>query len=408
MAGHIAVRVEDVSKRFRIYHQRNQTLKQTLLTGRRSRYEELWALKDVNLEVERGTTFGIIGENGSGKSTLLKTMAGILKPDRGQVVVEGRLAALLELGAGFHPEYSGRENIYLNGALLGLTRRMVDSVFDQIVEFSELERFIDNAVKTYSSGMYARLGFAISVFVDPDVLIVDEILAVGDESFQRRCYQRIDDMKAAGKTLILVSHALDTIVEHCRDCAWLEEGQVRALGPAREVVPQYLDAVREREEKSMATSVARLHQEVPSGRLGVGVTEVRFIGPDGAGHQFRSGKDFEVQVEYHSPSKMLRGARFSVEFVRGDGVLAFSTSSNGDAQTELPGSGVVRLKVPSLPLMDGLYRLGVTISDAATDEPYTVLANAFPFRVLKEDFETAGAERGVAHLEHSWLMPVQS
>jgi ABC-2 type transport system ATP-binding protein len=405
MAGNVAVRLEQVSKRFRVYHQRNQTLKQTLLTGRRSRYEELWALKDVNLEIERGTTFGIIGENGSGKSTLLKTMAGILKPDRGRVDVDGRLAALLELGAGFHPEYSGRENIYLNGALLGLTRRMVDSVFDQIVQFSELERFIDNAVKTYSSGMYARLGFAISVFVDPDVLIVDEILAVGDESFQRRCYQRIDDMKAAGKTLILVSHALDTIVEHCRDCAWLEEGQVRALGPVRDVVPQYLAAVREREEKSMATAAARLHQEVPSGRLGVGVTEVRFIGPDGPGHQFQSGQDFEVQVEYHSPSKTLRGARFSVEFVRGDGVLAFSTTSNGDARSLLPGSGVVRLLVPSLPLMDGLYRLGVTISDVATDEPYTVLANAFPFRIMKQDFETAGPERGIAHLEHRWLLP---
>lgn len=376
-----------------------------MLSGRRARYEELWALRDVSLEVEQGTTFGIIGENGSGKSTLLKVIAGILKPHQGAVHVEGRLAALLELGAGFHPEYSGRENIYLNGALLGLTRRMVDGVFEQIVEFSELARFIDNPVKTYSSGMYARLGFAISVFVDPDVLIVDEILAVGDASFQRRCYQRIDDMKTQGKTLILVSHALDTIVEHCRDCAWLEEGQVRALGPVREVVPQYMDAVREREEKSMATSAARLHQEVPSGRLGVGVTEVKFIGPDGPSHQFQSGKDFEVQVKYHSPSETLRGARFSIDFVRGDGVLAFSTSSNGSEDSVLPGSGVVRLQVPSLPLMDGLYRLGVTISDVATEEPYTVLANAFPFRVLKEDFEAAGSERGVAHLEHIWLLP---
>jgi hypothetical protein len=176
----------------------------------------------------------------------------------------------------------------------------------------------------------------------------------------------------------------------------------------REVVPQYLAAVREREEKSMATSVARLHQDVPSGRLGVGVTEVRLIGPDGPSHQFTSGRDFEVQVVYHSPSEVLRGARFSVEFVRGDGVLAFSTSSNGDAKSELPGSGVVRLKVPDLPLMEGLFRLSVTISDAATDEPYTVLANAFPFRVLKEGLEAPGSERGVAHLEHSWLLPVQS
>lgn len=408
MANQIAVHIGEISKRFRIYHQRNQTLKQTMLSGRRARYEELWALRDVSLEVEQGTTFGIIGENGSGKSTLLKIMAGILKPDKGKVRVEGRLAALLELGAGFHPEYSGRENIYLNGALLGLTRRMVDTVFDHIVEFSELGRFIDNPVKTYSSGMYARLGFAISVFVDPDVLVVDEILAVGDASFQRRCYQRIDEMKAQGKTLILVSHALDTIRDHCRDCAWLELGQLRGLGPSVEVIPQYLASVRERETTAMATSAGELHQQIPSGRAGVGVTAVTLVGPDGPGHMFKPGEDLEIRIEYHSPWEMLRGARFAVDFVRADGVLAFSTSTGSADDTLMPGIGVVRLSLPKLPLVDGLFRLGITITDSETEEPYTVLANAFPFRVLGDESSTGSLERGIVHLEHRWQLPAGS
>ena len=403
MSPDIAVHAEHVSKLFRIYHQRNQTLKQTVLSGRRQRSEELWALRDVSLEVGKGTTFGIIGENGSGKSTLLKMMAGILKPDSGRVDVEGRLAALLELGAGFHPEYTGRENIYLNGALLGLTRRMVDEVFDQIVDFSELGRFIDNAVKTYSSGMYARLGFAISVFVDPDILVIDEILAVGDEAFQRRCYQRIDDMKAAGKTLIMVSHALNTISEHCRDCAWLEDGVLSAVGPVADVVPQYQEAVRAKERVSISRSIAEVHKRVPTGRAGVGVTEVRFIGPKGAGHEFTSGENMEIQVEYHSPWEALRGARFDVDFVRSDGLLAFSTSSKASRRSVLPGRGTVRLTVPNLPLNEGLYRLGVTIHDVAIDEPYTVLPAAFPFRVLASD-STAGA-RGVVRLDHRWHLP---
>jgi ABC-type polysaccharide/polyol phosphate transport system ATPase subunit len=400
MPNEIAVRVEGVSKRFRIYHQRNQTLKQTVLTGRRARYEELWALREVSFEIPRGTTFGIIGENGSGKSTLLKTIAGILKPDSGSIIVNGRLAALLELGAGFHPEYTGRENIYLNGALLGLPRKVIDRVFDEIVAFSELERFIDNPVKTYSSGMHARLGFAISVFVDPDILVLDEILAVGDMAFQRRCYDRLDEMKTQGKTMILVSHNLDAVRDHCRDCVWLDHGKIGAMGPVGEVIPTYVEAVRERELESMSRTVADVHREIPSGRGGVGITSVKFVGPGGEGHQFRTGEDFEVQIEYHSPGERLKGARLIAEFVREDGVVVFSTSSETGTEG-IPGLGTARLGLPSLPLLEGLYRLGVTIEDAESQEPYTIIANAFPFRV--EPNGPAG--RGMVRLDHRWVLP---
>jgi ABC-2 type transport system ATP-binding protein len=393
-----AVRVNSLSKRFRIYHQRNQTLKQTVLSGRRGLYEEFWAVKDVSLEIPHGTTFGIVGQNGSGKSTLLKCIAGILRPDKGAVHVDGRLAALLELGAGFHPEYTGRENIYLNGALLGLSRQDVDAVLDPIVDFSGLSRFIDNAVKTYSSGMYARLGFSIAVHLYPDILVVDEILAVGDASFQRRCYQRIDEMKASGKTLIMVSHALDAIRDHCVECAWIDEGNLRAIGPVGDVLRQYLVTVREREAAEMEQTVAEIHRAAPSGRAGVGISQVTFSGPNGSAREFETGDPLEVAVAYHSPWNELRGARFELGVLREDGVLAFTTTFDA-TYTKLPGNAEVVLRLPQLELMAGLYRVSVTIDDGETGEPYTILANAFPFRVAGEDSDR---QRGLVRFRHSW------
>jgi ABC-type polysaccharide/polyol phosphate transport system ATPase subunit len=398
----VAVRVQDVSKRFRIYHRRNLTLKQALLQRRRGVFEEFLALQDVSFEIEHGGSLGIIGENGSGKSTLLKCIAGILEPDAGSIETRGRVAALLELGAGFHPEYTGRENVYLNGALLGIPRRYIDSVINEIVEFSELERFIDNPVRTYSSGMYARLGFSIAVHLDPDILVIDEILAVGDEAFQRRCYDRIARMRAEGRTLVMVSHALEPIQEFCTDCIWLDHGRIRERGTAPAVIARYLAEVSARESALMANEVERVHQLVPSGRGGVGVTRVRFEGADGPTHVFETGEPFAMVIEYHAPST-LEGARFSVGFQREDGVMAFSTTTDdaGATNSSLPPVGEVRLCIPSLPLLEGLFRASVTISDARTGEPYTILEGAFPFRVRSHRHR----ERGVSLLGHRWELP---
>ena len=197
-----AIVVDGLSKRFRLYHDRNQTLKAAVMRGRRARYEEFWALRDVSLEIAEGATYGFIGTNGSGKSTLLKCLARILVPDEGTVRTRGKVSALLELGAGFHPELSGRENVYLNGSILGLSKRELDHRFDDIVAFAGLERFIDTPVKNYSSGMYVRLGFSVAINVDPDILLVDEVLAVGDEQFQRRCNERFADLRAQGTTIV--------------------------------------------------------------------------------------------------------------------------------------------------------------------------------------------------------------
>ncbi len=243
MNEEIAVTAENVSKKFRIYHERNQSIKQMVLRRRRGVYEEFWALKDVSLEIPAATSYGLIGENGSGKSTLLKCMAKILVPDEGSVAVNGSISALLELGAGFHPELSGRENVFLNGAILGISSKELTRKFDEIVAFSGIERFIDTPVKNYSSGMYVRLGFSIAINVSPDVLLVDEVLAVGDAEFQMRCADKFAELKSSGCTIVVVSHSMEMVESLCDSAAWLEHGSLKMTGPAGQVIRGYLDHV---------------------------------------------------------------------------------------------------------------------------------------------------------------------
>jgi len=235
----IAVVVDQVSKRFRMYRERNQTLKAALLRGRVSDHDDFWALRDVSFDVPRGETFGLVGRNGSGKSTLLKTLARIYVPDEGRVVMNGRTSSMLEVGSGFHPELSGRENIYLNGSILGLKRKQIAARFDDIVDFSGVEAFIDQPVKNYSSGMYVRLGFAVAVHTEPDILIVDEVLAVGDGAFREKSRRKFLEFTGEGRTVILVTHSLPQIRSMCQQAAWLENGRLRALGDPTTVTEEY-------------------------------------------------------------------------------------------------------------------------------------------------------------------------
>ncbi|OUV15682.1 MAG: hypothetical protein CBC58_05350 [Cellulomonadaceae bacterium TMED98] len=235
----MAVVVDDVSKKFRLYHERNQTLKSAVMRGRTSRHDEFWALKNVSFDVEAGQTYGIIGSNGSGKSTLLKCLAKIYWPTSGSIHYNGKMASLLEVGSGFHLELSGRENIYLNGSILGMSRKEIDSKIDSIIEFSGVERFIDQPVKNYSSGMYVRLGFSVAIHVEPDILVVDEVLSVGDEEFQHKSFDKFLDLKRNGKTIILVSHALDVVADICDRVSWIEKGVLQTSGPGSEVVAAY-------------------------------------------------------------------------------------------------------------------------------------------------------------------------
>ena len=267
-----AITLDGVSKLYRRYgrQRRFATLKSALLTGSLVRHlhpdESFRALDDVSLTVEAGTTCGIIGRNGSGKSTLLKLVAGITRPTRGQVAVRGRVSALIELGAGFHPEISGRENVFINGVMLGMSRREIDRRFDEIVDFAELDDFIDAPVKTYSSGMYMRLGFAVAVHVDPEVLLVDEVLAVGDESFSLKCLDKFAEFKRRGKTILLVTHSLPLVERFCDAAVWLDAGRKRMVGDPRRVVQSYLSDVEQAEAVHLAAGDAKAQQRMSARR----------------------------------------------------------------------------------------------------------------------------------------------
>jgi lipopolysaccharide transport system ATP-binding protein len=288
-----AIVVDGVSKSFRLYKDKPTSLKQRITSMRGAVYDEFWALRDVSFEVPKSSCFGLIGHNGSGKSTLLRLMAGIHRPTKGKIDAKGRISALLELGAGFHPDLSGRENVYLNGAILGLTRKEVASKIDEIIDFAGLGEFIDSPVKVYSSGMYVRLGFAVAVHVDPDILIIDEVIAVGDEEFQRQCFDHLYKLRNSGVTIVLVSHSLAMVQTICDRAAWFDHGQLQYVGEAGDVVHHYLDRVNVAEAERIevkAKAEAALHvgepgyatsDEVVAARKPITIEGVEFLGKDG-------------------------------------------------------------------------------------------------------------------------------
>ncbi|MCD7964841.1 MAG: ABC transporter ATP-binding protein, partial [Clostridiaceae bacterium] len=240
-----AIEVSHISKKFKVYMDKGHTLKEKMLFRNRRKYEERIVLDDISFEVKKGEAIGLIGQNGCGKSTTLKLLTRIMYPDSGNIEMCGRVSSLIELGAGFHPDMSGRQNIYTNASIFGLTRKEIEARFDDIVAFSELEEFIDNPVRTYSSGMYMRLAFSVAINVDADILLIDEILAVGDANFQAKCFNRLKEIKAKGVTIVIVSHSLSQIEEICERSLWIQNGSIKAMGAPRDIHPQYLDYMGE-------------------------------------------------------------------------------------------------------------------------------------------------------------------
>ncbi len=390
-----AITVEGVSKRFRLYQEHNQSLKATLMRHGRSRYEEFWALRDLSLEIPSGKTFGFIGENGSGKSTLLKCIAKILRPDDGQISVEGKVSALLELGAGFHPELSGRENVYLNGSILGLGRKELDRKFDEIVGFAGLERFIDAPVKNYSSGMYVRLGFSVAINVDPDVLLVDEVLAVGDEEFQRRCNEKFFQLKANGTTVVIVSHDLGSVRSLCDVVGWLEKGAMRKVGPADEVVDSYLDHVH----------MGREDEGGRGSRWGSGEARLERIELlDASGEtttRVRTGDAVTFRLHY-TTSQPIERPVFAMVLHTLDGVEVTrpNTRQLESAPEKIDGAGVVDLVVERLLILPGTYDASAAVTDYAALHTYDHRHRAVRFDVDPGDpHETDG---GVVSLGGVW------
>ncbi len=380
-----AVAVRGVTKVYRRYGRRpHGTLKSALLAGGRAPAMPggVTALEHVSFEVAPGETLGVVGANGSGKSTLLKILAGIVRPTQGSIEVQGRLAALLELGAGFHPEISGRENVEITGLLLGLTRKEVAARFDDIVRFAGVEAFLDAPVKTYSSGMAVRLGFAIAAHSDPDVLLVDEVLAVGDEAFSHRALEKFSEFERAGKTLVVVSHDLSLVERRCRRAIWLEGGRIAADGPAPETVSRYLERVAVEEGER------RLAEAGAGGRIGSGVATiagVRLL--DGSGRpagRLRAGEPASLEMTVRADEPLTDFVfGFRVTTVSGVMVLGTNTELEGFRPRELRGEARVTLALPSLDLAPGVYRLDAAIH-ARDGAPYDARADVLRFEVTSD------------------------
>lgn len=396
-----AIVVDDVWKSFRIYRQRAHSLKETIL-ARRSKYEEFWALKGISFTVDPGEMLGIVGPNGSGKSTLLKCMARILTPEAGSIETRGTLSSLLELGTGFHPELSGRENVYLAGSILGLRRDEIDAKFDSIQAFSGLSQFIDTPIKNYSSGMVARLAFSVAISIDPEVLLVDEVLAVGDEAFQLKCYEHIWKQRAAGKTVVFVSHSLDAVRRLCSKVVWIENGEIRNYGDTSEVIEEYQQAVRKAE--AIRRGDAKLEGGRRWGNQKIKVTGVHILGPSGESTTLvRSGDRVTFRVEYES-SVDAGSVVFTMKIYRADdrtcvtGVNSL-THPDGDSFTVRPGPGYVDYVVNELPMWRGNFTLTVGIGDEAGGVTYDWHTREFPFMVVPGNFPQGD---GVFYLAGEW------
>ena len=360
-----AIELVEVSKKFRLHHERVTSLKERVVRLRRTRTaEDFWALRDVSLAVQAGETVGLIGQNGSGKSTLLKCVAGILRPTSGVIRRHGRTAALLELGAGFHGDLTGRENVYLNASILGFSRREIDAIFDEIVAFAEIEPFIDNQVKHYSSGMAARLGFAVAVNVQPEILLVDEVLAVGDEAFQRKCLERIRRFQAEGRTILLVTHSADLVRQICHRAAVLDGGRLVADGPPGEAILAFREALRRRGDAVPGDVDAPILRRT----LRVRITGVEIVYPEPTRAWALPGEPVEVRVSWAAPEPVDE-AVFSIALHDQRGVLLVGTNSEliGAPPGRLAGTGTYVFRFERFEVLDGVYRvsLGIHSHDGA-------------------------------------------
>jgi ABC-2 type transport system ATP-binding protein len=397
-----AIEVCDLSKRFRLSSEKYQSLKERLIHFGRTTHEELWALDQVSLDIETGTTVGLLGHNGSGKSTLLKCIAGILQPTMGEIRTVGRIAALLELGAGFHPELTGRENVFLNGSILGLSQKEIERRFDEIVGFAELEDHIDRQVRHYSSGMYVRLGFAVAVNVDPDILLVDEVLAVGDEAFQRKCLRRVQDFQKEGRTIIVVTHVPDLVRQVCDKAAVLDHGKLVFHGPPGEAVRSFREHLLGGAGPSASRAVVAHQAHITGVQLEYPKhTEGAFMLP---------GDPLTVRVGYDVVEEITDVA-FVIAIYDTLGKLLYrvSTDQLGKPLPSLTGRGEVVFTIPYVPLLDGSYPLTLGITSAGGGAVYDWREQHEHFEVMnptpaeglvdmqmKVDLETATGDQAAA------------
>ena len=365
----VVIDVRDVHKSFRIYRDRGSTLKERLLFAGRRKHEEHRVLKGISFQVRKGEAVGLIGENGCGKSTTLKMLTKILYPNEGTIRMEGRVSSLIELGAGFHPDLSGRENIYTNASIFGLKREEIDRRLKEIIAFSELEAFIDDPVRTYSSGMYMRLAFAVAINVDADILLIDEILAVGDAAFQAKCFRKLQEIKAKGTTIIIVSHATAQIEQICDRCIWIDEGVIRMDSTPRDVFPSYMEWMLRKTGQAGGEAGAEAEERDEAGRLkrwGSGEARITRVTVTDGEKQERTSysprEKFTIRMEYET-QKELTDAVIGIAVYRSDGRLTYGTNTLIDtaAPVTLQPKGTVDLEMNGFPAANGRYSIDLAI-----------------------------------------------
>lgn len=419
-----AIEVINVKKSFKVFYDKGHSLKEKVLFRRRNQFETRSVLNDISFEAKRGEAIGLIGSNGCGKSTTLKLLTKIMYPDEGSIVMNGRVSSLIELGAGFHPDMSGRENIYTNASIFGLTRKEIDSRMKKIIEFSELEEFLDNPVRTYSSGMYMRLAFSVAISVDADILLIDEILAVGDANFQSKCFNKLREIKANGTTIVIVSHSLGQIELICDKSIWINYGKIVAEGIPRDVHPQYLDFMgnkkieydeinRENNVDEKGTSESKVQDAVVeqsevenmdfnSKRFGnkkVIIKDVKTVDAKNINRKiFKTGEQCEIKIEYFC-EKLYEHAVIGVAFIRNDGIYCYGTNTEIDKvemEFDLYRSGRISFLIKEMNLLPGVYNLDVAIGDR-----YDIPADYIREVLQIEMFHDKG-ELGTTHIEHEW------
>jgi ABC-2 type transport system ATP-binding protein len=397
MAGDTVMTVDHLVKSFRIHHQRTNSLKQLIAARGRNRFEDFVAVDDVSFDVHEGEVFGVIGQNGSGKSTLLKCVAGILQPNSGSVRVMRRMGALLELGAGFHPELTGRENIFLNAAILGMGRKDITLRFDDIVDFSGLQTFIDQPVKTYSSGMYVRLAFAVAINVDPQLLIVDEILAVGDLSFQRRCMEKFIEFRNEGRTIVLVTHDMTSVKNLCDRAVWLEHGRAIDEGDPGDLVEAY-------SERMLGAYARSADGSVRQGSGEIRIIQVEMFVNDNTTpvKRCRTGDAVRLRLHYESERMISQPViGIEIESLGGTTVTAPNTRDVGMVPPTMSGQGVIDISLPNVALLPGTYDLHTSITDFNRAKIYDRLQVAMRFDVMTgRPYETGG----VVTMQPKWSL----
>ena len=413
MAKDIVINVKNVEKSFKIYSDKGYTLKERLLFFKqRNSYTRHEVLRGVTLEIEKGEVVGLVGHNGCGKSTLLKLMTKIIYPDKGKIEINGKISSLLELGAGFHPDMTGRENIYTNASIFGLTKKEIDARLDDIIEFSELEEFIDSPVRTYSSGMYMRLAFSVAINVDADILLIDEILAVGDARFQAKCFNKMLELKKSGITIVIVSHDLGSIERLCNRAIWIENGKIRDEGIPHDIVAEYLDDIMNKDknekikikpkdkaneqeknkEESEEKNIEKKEDKKDKNRTGnkdVEIIDIKLLNEkDEISDTYNSDEKLKIQVKYKRNNSKLKDSVFGFGIFRNDGLNCYGTNTFIDnfGKIKIQDEGIVEVIINHIQLLEGKYYLDIAFHDEY-GKPYDYvrkIENFSVYSILKD------------------------